>query len=352
MDELTVKKDDVSLSYAQDFLKYTKLELDDIKRKFFKIGFRLNEAVEMGYVERLGYADIYELAEAQFEFGRTTTKNLMEINRVYSDRTMDRYGHYRLYSMQIDPRFEKYTQTQLVEMLPLADWQRAHVPTDFKTSELRDYKKIVHYSFEGGDVIGASGNKVIAENPRHFVEEYRKKKAEGAFNEVKKIESIKSDVAPGQLNFNEYTEEIEEYHQTGGNEIIGQSTDQSDAPEEIICKPRSPRKKKLKNNKEREKFICDETNYTEWVLSNNEIGLTVTRMDLANGAKIYRTSYFEYVTYLKETVERVKYHLVTNGEELPQATACCNDYSCKGYTLEGTSITFIVAYLTKYKDEI
>ena len=157
MKEMTVKNEvnDMSLSFAKDFIKYTNLEINDIHRKAFKIGFRLNEANEFEYYKPLGYKDIYELAEHEFGFKSTTTKNLMEVNRVYSDHLMSTISsgtHVRKYSMEIDPRYKDYTQTQLVEMLPLSERERAHVPLDFKTPDLRDYKKSLK-SWSGGCVI-------------------------------------------------------------------------------------------------------------------------------------------------------------------------------------------------------
>ena len=60
MQEMTVKNEvnEMSLSFAKDFINYTNLEINDIARKYFKIGFRLNEANEFEYYKMLGYKDI------------------------------------------------------------------------------------------------------------------------------------------------------------------------------------------------------------------------------------------------------------------------------------------------------
>ncbi|MDE5722197.1 MAG: hypothetical protein K2I30_05615 [Clostridia bacterium] len=94
-------------SLAQAFIRYTNLELKDIRRSFIKIGFRLVEANKSKYYEELGYQSIEELAEKEFGFKSTVTYNLMQIWR---------FAHDKDCPMNIDERFDKYNQTQLLEM--------------------------------------------------------------------------------------------------------------------------------------------------------------------------------------------------------------------------------------------
>ena len=137
--QTTVKEVDKSLSFAHGFLEQTREDMKVIARSFFTIGFRLNEAEEMGYVEQLGYTDIYELALNEFGFERTTTKNLMAINRRYCE---NRDGH--SYTMRIDPRYENYSQSQLVEMLPLKKSEITNIRPNVKIAEIRDFKKVIN----------------------------------------------------------------------------------------------------------------------------------------------------------------------------------------------------------------
>lgn len=349
-------KNDVVLSYAQDFVKYTKADLKDASRCFFKIGFRLNEAVEQGYVEALGYSDIYALSEDMFNFQSTMTKNLMEINRAYSDK---RFVHG--YSMNMDARFEKYNQSQLIEMLPLQEDQRENVPADMTIKDLRDYKKAVMGRYQYG--IGYS--EAIA-NPTKAVSEYRrvmnsipesKYTADDHTSLMKSLDKLISpkknadDVAPGQIELGE------EYYQTGGDEFIGQTSDRKQSLAEMFAEEEAktaPTRHVFKNRKEREEFINDPKNYPILVLDNDELGITVRRLDFANGIKLYRTTFGEYVEWRKTTVSRVKLHLIDEDpdRERPQASACCTDYTCRCYTLDGTAPGYVVDYMTKYKDEI
>lgn len=94
-------------SLARAFIRYTNLELNDIKHSFIKIGFRLAEAKANGYCTELGYKDIFELAEKEFDFKSTVAYNLMQIWR---------FAHDKQSPMEIDKRFDKFSQSQLLEM--------------------------------------------------------------------------------------------------------------------------------------------------------------------------------------------------------------------------------------------
>ena len=52
----------------------------DAARQFVYIGFLLWEVQEYGYYGEKGYADVYEYAEAELGFKRSSTKNFIDIN--------------------------------------------------------------------------------------------------------------------------------------------------------------------------------------------------------------------------------------------------------------------------------
>ena len=72
-------------TFEEDFVNLVKLELNDIRNTFFKIGFRLNEARNNAYYRKLGYSSIEECAEALFGFKRTTTYDLMAVASRFCD---------------------------------------------------------------------------------------------------------------------------------------------------------------------------------------------------------------------------------------------------------------------------
>ncbi len=338
------------LAYAQDFIKYTKLEIDDIKHTFFKIGFRLNEAQACGYYRALGYEDIYALAKAEFGFEKTSTKNLMAVNRAYSGNGS--------YSRVIAEHYDKYSQTQLVEMLPLSAFERQYVPTDMTVADLRDYKKGLKLLSSG-----AERNKAVA-NPVALAERYREELKEQ--DKPKYKEAL--DIPPGQLVMSD--DSITEFYQSGAEEKLkevlseAEETDTTEAfnPSDYLLSEEEMRRAEssfahdyeqakiqerarasikrynFKNKKERENFIKDVNNYPVVVLENEELGLTVRRLDFANGAKVYRTDYKINVGSSEPYyIEEYGLSLVRKGDV---------------FSPNSSSIDGIVAYMTKQKNEI
>lgn len=86
------KENNMEYSPAQtpeeDFVNLVRLELDDIKHTFFKIGFRLREANNERYFIKLGYESIEECAEALFGFKKTTTYDLMRLAELFADKML------------------------------------------------------------------------------------------------------------------------------------------------------------------------------------------------------------------------------------------------------------------------
>ena len=93
-----------SASYEEDFVNLVRLELDDVKHSFFKIGFRLKEANDNKYYLKLGYENIADCAEALFGFKKSTTYELIDISFWFRNRETP---------MFIDKKYDKYSQSQL-----------------------------------------------------------------------------------------------------------------------------------------------------------------------------------------------------------------------------------------------
>lgn len=122
-------------SYAEDFLKYTRCELENIARSFFKIGFRLHEANEEGYYKQLGYTSIEELAEQEFDIRRSTTYELMAIWVRFHDE------HNK---MCIKEEYKGYSFSQLVELKRcnnLPSNVQAILPVKSSVRDIRAYVK-------------------------------------------------------------------------------------------------------------------------------------------------------------------------------------------------------------------
>lgn len=93
--------------FAKSFLHWTREELRDVTKCFFRIGFRLAEARRERYYEALGYENIESLAEAEFEIKRSTTYDLMAVWERYHDDQNP---------MAIKEGFKDFSSSQLLEM--------------------------------------------------------------------------------------------------------------------------------------------------------------------------------------------------------------------------------------------
>ena len=98
------------LVMAESFVEAVYDDLNDIKHSFFRIGFRLHEAAQLGYYKQLGYANITELAEDKFGFKQSTTYELIAIYRL---------AHKEAAPMQIAEPYEAFSQSQLRELCRL-----------------------------------------------------------------------------------------------------------------------------------------------------------------------------------------------------------------------------------------
>lgn len=117
---------------ALDFVKYLKADLLNTTRPFFKIAFRLNEAKEFGYDKELGYEDIYELAQSEFGFKPTSTKNYIAVFQNYRDDNR---------SWTLPDCWSDYTFTQLVEMLSITKAERRLISPKMTIKEIRNWKR-------------------------------------------------------------------------------------------------------------------------------------------------------------------------------------------------------------------
>lgn len=89
-----------------------------------------------GYHEELGYDNFYECIEKNFHMDKSAVSRVISVwNEFCSKDDADSR------KMWIDDRYEKYSYSQLVEMLPLKEQERRRVTSDMTVSQIRNYKK-------------------------------------------------------------------------------------------------------------------------------------------------------------------------------------------------------------------
>ncbi|MEG2014797.1 MAG: hypothetical protein RR086_03610 [Clostridia bacterium] len=122
---------EITLSQAQMFLTNMREDLlTATVRPHFVIAFRLAEASRLNFAEALGYDDIYALADAEFGFKSTSTKNYISV-----------YNQYHGLGMEIDKQYDKFSFTQLVEMLSISSFERRHITPDMSIARIRAWKQ-------------------------------------------------------------------------------------------------------------------------------------------------------------------------------------------------------------------
>ena len=134
--EMTTEEREYALDCAQTFLKWTREDIKDVTKSFFKIGFRLYEARAYKYYEALGYPDIETLAEEEFGFKRSTTYGLIQVY----EKTCTEYGH-----NSMDEKYIGYDYSKLLELSKSiygGDGILTHIkPTD----SVRDIKQYIRF---------------------------------------------------------------------------------------------------------------------------------------------------------------------------------------------------------------
>ncbi len=134
----------------EDFVNLVRLELDDIKHTFFKIGFRLKEANSEKYYLKLGYNSIEDCAEDLFGFKKTTTYDLMRLVELFASREAP---------MQIDSRYDGFNQSQLVLFSQINLSQSYFISMAKPTDTITTLKKAKNYwnKIHRGSITGFNG---------------------------------------------------------------------------------------------------------------------------------------------------------------------------------------------------
>lgn len=124
-------------SGAIDSLKYIIKDFNNIKESYFRLGFHLNEFIMFEYYKDFGYVSFKDFAinNISIEYSQ-----LMRCISVFRMTAFCNKGS-TVKTMFIDEKYEKYSYSQLVEMLPLDKEKRSKVTPDMSVRQIRDLKK-------------------------------------------------------------------------------------------------------------------------------------------------------------------------------------------------------------------
>ena len=93
---------------------YVKQDIADVKKRYMSLGFHLHEMEMYRYHEELGYDNFYECIEKNFHMDKSAVSRVIAVWREFCSKGDSNSG-----KVWIDDRYEKYSFSQLVEMLPL-----------------------------------------------------------------------------------------------------------------------------------------------------------------------------------------------------------------------------------------
>lgn len=106
-------------------------ELKKTKQSFIKIGWYLKYIKDRELYGRDGYSSIYEFAKGKFHISQSTATRFMNLCMEFSAGSG---------SAELDKKYENFTVSQLVEMLPLGQGQKEKVTPDMTVRQIREIK--------------------------------------------------------------------------------------------------------------------------------------------------------------------------------------------------------------------
>lgn len=104
-------------------------ELHKTRQSFVKIGWYLKHIYEEKMYAEDGYADIYELAKDKFDISQSTTTRFMNL---CSEFSVDHD------SPELDRKYIDFSISQLFEMLPMEQEEKAKIDAGMTIREIRD----------------------------------------------------------------------------------------------------------------------------------------------------------------------------------------------------------------------
>lgn len=136
---------DLSVSHLHGYNGVTekiKRAMYESAKQFVYIGFLLREVKEYKYYEEGSYKNVYEYAEFELGFKISSTKNFIAIAETFGVQEYTYGGKlHKEYKMCLQPKYEKFNYSQLVELLAMSDQQRNKAKPDMTVKQLREIKK-------------------------------------------------------------------------------------------------------------------------------------------------------------------------------------------------------------------
>ena len=283
---------------------YVKQDITDVKKRYMSLGFHLHEMEMYRYHEELGYDNFYECIEKNFHMDKSAVSRVIAgFNEFLSKDDSNSK------KMWVDDKYEKYSYSQLVEMLPLKEKERFKVNADMTVSQIRSYKRSLKEKAKeqksSTDILNTSDT---------LVQTSKKKKSVATSQPVpeKKVLPYERGCITGKspngtcvcCGCNETVECCADCKEDC-NGKCGWIEDK----EPVITQPELP---VMKNMAQREEFINSYKSWNIWC-RNECTEETFYRYDLPDGYAIVVKNYPYYIEWTKEESETEEYYLLDSG---------------------------------------
>lgn len=131
---------------ARASLKYILSDIKDIKQYYVHLGFHLVEFESNGYYKDFGYASFKEFCEENIPLDKSVISRCMNICLEFCERDNG------VRKMWLEKKYEKYTYSQLQEMVSMKPYKRVRVSPDMTIKEIREIKKQKTYLDNENDI--------------------------------------------------------------------------------------------------------------------------------------------------------------------------------------------------------
>lgn len=129
---------------AVGHLKYLLIDVNDLKSRYIKLGFHLDEFNRCRYYSTLGFNDIYGFAEANLGLDRSAVSRCIAVYKEFSSPKA---------RMTLDEKYRDYSYSQLCEMVSISGRDRKKIKPEMTIRQIRELKKQGSVRTSGVDAI-------------------------------------------------------------------------------------------------------------------------------------------------------------------------------------------------------
>lgn len=129
---------------ARTSLKYILHDMNDIRTRYIRLGFHLDEFRRNNYFIDFGYPTMEEFCAANIGLDKSAISRCINVYREFNASNNIKYENGTKTvgsSMELDDKWKEYSYSQLCEMVSMDDMQRKQVTPDMTIKQIRELKR-------------------------------------------------------------------------------------------------------------------------------------------------------------------------------------------------------------------